>query len=185
MLKQVAVLCLLANVGFATEIKEWETVFEQGAWRLDVNIWDDDSLTCETRSISTDGTLFSIESWPDGSFSVSLYNEIWRFPSEAVTESFVLRIDGADYWDVDAEKFDSTVVSYLDRTLPDTQEFLTAFYNGTSMRIESAKGTLIAEYALAGTGPTMAEHAKCENRIGTAAAAIEADPSAKLAKDTF
>ena len=185
MLKWFSAALLVASPAFSDGISEWETVFEQGAWRLDVNIWDDGSLSCETRAISDEGVLFSVESWPDGTFSITLYNEDWQFPEQAVDESFVVRIDGGDPWDISAEKYSSSVTSYLDRTEPATQRFLTAFYGGATMQIESVKGTMIATYALSGTGPTMDEHSKCEDRIGTASAAVEVDPGAKLAKETF
>jgi hypothetical protein len=185
MLKWFTAALLAASPAFSDGIDEWETVFEQDSWRLDVNTWDDGSLSCETRSVSEDGTLFSVESWPDGSFSITLYNENWQFPEEAVDETFVVRIDGGDPWDISAEKYSSSVTSYLDRTEPATQRFLTAFYSGSSMLIESAKGTAIAQYALSGTGPTMDHHSECEDLIGTISATIEADPGAKLAKETF
>ncbi len=185
MLKWLAAGLLAATPALSDGISEWETVFEQGAWRLDVNIWDDGSLSCETRAISDEGTLFSVESWPDGTFSITLYNENWQFPEEAVDETFVVRIDNSDPWDISAEKYSSSVTSWLDRTEPATQRFLTAFYSGSNMLIESVKGTAIARFALSGTGPTMDEHSKCEDRIGTASAAVDVDPDAKHAKETF
>jgi hypothetical protein len=185
MLRVTLIALLAASAAGAVEIKEWETLYETGDWRLDVNIWDDDMLSCEARSVSADGTVFSVESWSDGSFSIAIYNENWAFPSEPVPETFVLRIDGADAWDVEAEKYDQSVVSYLDRTDPATQELLTAFYNGTRMDVENTRGRTIASWGLSGSGETMREHARCEDRLGEASAAVEAEPGAKLAKDTF
>jgi hypothetical protein len=185
MLKRVAVVCLLASAAQAEEIKEWETVFEQDSWRLDVNIWTDDSLSCETRSMDDNGTLFSVESWQDGSFTITVWNEEWQFPQEEVDQNFVIRIDDDAPWDIVGSKSFSSVYSYLDRSEPSTQRFLAAFYNGREMAVESTSGDTIARYHLSGTIATMEEHSKCEDRIGDASAALGDNPGAKLTKDTF
>lgn len=177
-------LLLLASPAFA-DIKEWETLFEQGSWRLDVNIWDDDSLSCESRTVNDDGIVMRYESWPDGAVTLTLYNETWQFPAESVSETYNLRIDGSDPWEVTGDKYDSSVSSILDPSEEGVISLLDAMVNGSAVQIESKKGTAITQFALTGFGATLEQHFECEARIIGATPSQQEDSAARRAKETF
>jgi hypothetical protein len=175
---------LLSAAAFA-DIKEWETVFEQDAWRLDVNIWDDDSLSCESRAVNDDGIVLRYESWPDGMVTLSLYKETWQFPSDSVIETYNLRIDQSEPWEVTGDKYDSSVTSDLDPTEEGVITLLDAMAHGKTLFVESSKGTEITRFHLAGFGPTLGQHRECEARITGTAPSQKENASARKSKESF
>lgn len=72
---------------------EWETLVEQGFWRLDVNMYDDGDMSCEARSSSESDVIMSFEEWKDGASTIAFHNSAWKFPEEPISTKFIIAVE--------------------------------------------------------------------------------------------
>ena len=160
MIRLATMTLLLATPSFADEI-----LYTSGDWTLVMYEFDDGTISCATEVINADGTVFRYESWPTGVAAVSLTDPDWQFPPESVDETFGLRVNGGELWVGEASKFDSTVQASLPAEDATLNVLIDQLLSGTALDVESAKGTLITHFSLAGAAITLQNHFQCEDRF--------------------
>ncbi len=150
---------------FATPSLADQTLFTEGTWNLVLYEFDDGTVSCATESTNDDGTVFRFESWPTGVAAISLTDPDWQFPHESVDETFGLRINGGELWLGQATKFDNTVQASLPAEDQTLNGLIDQLMSGTALDVESAKGTPITHFSLAGVAKTLENHFQCEDRF--------------------
>lgn len=157
----IVVLCTFVS---GAQALEWETLYEKGRWRLDLNLHDDGSLNCEARTSNNSGAVFFIESWDDGEMSVTFFNDNWDFGDEVVEEEFLIKIDRLSPWEISGSKAESSLWVWLENS-GQSHKFLQEVYNGNALRLMNDNGVEIHRFSLSGSAATLIALAECADRI--------------------
>lgn len=161
---RAAAAALAAALAAPAAAFEWETLFEKGAWRVDLNILDDGALQCE--SFTGDGeTILSILTWDDGEVGLRLRNEAWRFGSEGEEARYEIRIDRLAPWSIAAAKIGDVVLTIFPDDGDAPERFLREVYRGDVLVARSEAGREIARFSLAGSAAALIAHSECADRI--------------------
>ena len=154
---------MLGSAAFAQS--DWETLYERGDWRLDVNMYDDGALSCESYTVGSSEIVFSVFSWQGGNYSFEFYKDEWKFPSEVTDEDFVIQIDRRPPWDISGSKQDQTIWVEVANTDRDALNFLTEVARGQNVYLKNTKGAIIGRFSLRGSSATLAQHRDCAASI--------------------
>lgn len=157
----LAVLARLATPALA----ENEVLFTAGLWQNVLIDHGGGAFSCATESTNDDGTVFRYESWPGGTAAISVSNPDWAFEAESADAIFSICVDDLDRWNVNGQKFGSTITSTIDRGDSAAERLLDEIFDGTVVNIENARNVMIAQFSLDGWPASIELHNACEFHI--------------------
>ncbi|MDX5359701.1 MAG: hypothetical protein LPL00_00165 [Alphaproteobacteria bacterium] len=156
--------CLLGAGGTARAI-EWETLFEKGAWRTDINIHDDGALSCESLTRNDDDVTFTYFTHEDGELVMLLHSDDWHFPAAGEDDEYVIQIDRNTPWNVEGTKRDQSIRTVFDPDSDAAPRFFREIYRGSVLVVRNDRGREITRFSLSGSAAAMHAHAECRERI--------------------
>lgn len=167
---KVAKLILSAALAVATTAGslaafEWDTLYQRGNWRLDINYYDNGSLSCESRTVNSQGFVFSLYTWDDGDYIIRFSYEDWSFGDASLDQDFIVEIDRRGAWDISGTKVNSIIQTIVTPPASSLNRFFTEIRRGNTLYLRNERGTEIARFSLSGTTATLNQHEICERRI--------------------
>lgn len=166
MFKRLVFLLFLACVN-AAEAVEWETLIENGDWRLDVNLYDDGSLSCEALSLDAAVASVSFLEWQDGTTSISFSDRAWSFPEEAVATTFLVQIDRQAPWNLSGSRSGASI-RLVSADRDQTSRFFHEVRNGRRLVLMNERRQEIRSFSLNGSAAILEGLGVCRERILTA-----------------
>ena len=140
---------------------EFETLFEQGDWRVDVNLWPDGSMDCEALTWNGDGDSFSIYETASGATRISFRSSRWDFPDEPTPTDFVVTVDSASPWQMSGSRSLSAISVTSPAGSPETSRFLREIGNGAQLHLANADGRHLLSFSLTGSAASLSALGTC------------------------
>ena len=162
---------------------EWETLFEKGAWRTDINIHDDGALSCESLTRNDDDVTFTYFTHQDGELVMLLHSEAWQFPAEGEEDEYVIQVDRNTPWNVEGTKRDQSIRTVFDAESEAVPRFFREIYQGSRLVVRNERGREITRFSLNGSAAAMHAHVECRERI--LESGIETPPLPARSRDPF
>lgn len=63
---------------------EWDTLYSRGSWRLECNYYDNGAQSCESRTVNSNGYVFSLYTWDDADYVIRFTHDDWEFGDDSV-----------------------------------------------------------------------------------------------------
>ncbi len=168
----------LAVVTFASSIHaaEFDTLYRRGNWRLDLNYYDNGSLSCESLTGNGQGYVFSLFTWDDGDYVIRFSSEDWAFGDTSLNQDFVVEIDNRGDWEISGQKFNSIIQIIVTPPASSLNRFFTEIRRGNTLYLRNDNGAEITRFSLRGTTATLNQHRTCERRIFSGGGFRRSDP---------
>jgi hypothetical protein len=174
-MRRLVLAALAALAAAPSWAMEWETIFQQGDWRVDINIFEDQSLNCEARTQSGP-FVFSLYEEQNGDFEIAFFSNGWRFPEEEIPTQFRVTVDYLAPWIMDGTRFLQRIAIRPDPNADDLHRFLREVRSGRRLTLANAEGMELAHFSLRGSADNLDALAECGTRINQRQAA---DPFAR------
>lgn len=142
---------------------DYEVLFEDRDWRVDINIYDE-VLECEALTSSGSVTLSLFLSQSD-LFTMSFYNEAWRFPEADTATAFVVAIDGVRRWEMSGVRSGNQISITPDPGGDELRRFLREIRNGRRIALANDAGSEIASFSLSGSAASLVALGECGTAI--------------------
>lgn len=155
---------------------EWETLYSRGNWRLDINFHDDGALSCESRTVNSQGYVMSLFTWDDGDYIIRFTNDGWSFGDNSQDQDFVVRIDRRSPWDISGSKFGDIIQTIVTPPSSSLTRFFSEVARGNTLYLYNDRGSEITRFSLSGSSRTLDQHRVCERRIFSGSAFNRSDP---------
>ncbi|MCF6305233.1 MAG: hypothetical protein L3J33_07675 [Rhodobacteraceae bacterium] len=156
---------VIATTASSLAAFEWDTLYQRGNWRLDINYYDNGSLSCESRTVNSQGYVFSLYTWDDGDYIIRFSHEDWSFGDTSQNQDFVVEIDRRGEWDISGTKFDGVIQTIVTPPASSLNRFFSEIRRGNTLYLRNDRGNEIARFSLSGTTATLNQHEICERRI--------------------
>ncbi len=163
----------LATVTSSVAALEWDTLYQRGNWRLDINYHDNGDLSCESRTVNSQSYVFSLFTWDDGDYIIRFSHEDWSFGDESLGQDFIVEIDNRGDWDISGTKFNNIIQTVVTPPAGSLNRFFSEIRRGNTLYLRNERGSEIARFSLRGTTATLNQHEICERRILNGASRID------------
>lgn len=144
---------------------EWDTLYSRGNWRLDLNLHDDGTRSCESRTVNSGGYVFSLYTWDDGDYVIRFSHEDWEFGEEIVDQDFIVEIDRRAPWDISGTKTENVIQLIVTPPSQPLERYFREVRAGRTLYLRNDDGVEITRFSLSGTTATLNQHRNCERRI--------------------
>jgi len=158
-------LAFLTVAGSVAAQTEWDTLYSRGNWRLDLNYYENGDLSCESRTVNSQGHVFGLFTWSDGDYIIRFSYDDWAFGDNTQNQDFIIEVDGRGAWEVSGTKFSNVIQTIVTPPSNSLSRFFTEVRRGNTLYLRNERGTEIARFSLSGTTATLNQHEICERRI--------------------
>lgn len=147
------------------EYASYDTLYSRGYWRLDLNSHPDGSLSCESRTVNSNGYVFNIFTLSTGDYVIQFENEGWDFGPDEVDQDFVVEIDRRGPWNISGTKAHNKIRTIVTPPNNGLSRFFNEVARGNTLYLRNDRGVEITRFSLRGTSATLNQHRACERRI--------------------
>lgn len=166
-IKNLFITTIFALGALATSASavEWDTLYSRGNWRLDLNYYDNGSRSCESRTVNSQGFVFSLYTWDDGDYLIRFSHQDWDFGEDTLDQEFVVIIDRRGPWEISGEKWEDVLQLIITPPSDSLNRFFGEVRAGNTLYLRNDSEQEITRFSLRGTTATLNQHQACEDRI--------------------
>jgi hypothetical protein len=141
-----------------------ETIFQRGAWDVQVVSFDDGTRSC-VANVYVGSDSFSIWADQDAALKLQFYSQAWDF-GESDTANLEVEVDRRSPWSMtNAELYKQSVLF----DIPDSTEgvrLLREVMNGRTLFLRNESGEAVQDYPLSGSSASIQTLIDCVGQIG-------------------
>jgi hypothetical protein len=141
-----------------------QTIFQRGAWDVQVISFDDGTQSCVT-NVYVGNDSFSIWANADSAIRLQFYSDAWDF-GEGDTANLEVEVDRKSPWSMsNAELYKQSVLF----DIPDSNEgvrLLREVMNGRTLFLRNESGEAVQDYPLSGSSASIQTLIDCVDQIG-------------------
>lgn len=144
-----------------------ELLYSDKSWTMTKVSGADGQVFCRSSATNDDGTTLTLEGRAGGEIALAFSDDDWGFPAEETDDSFGIRINAFELIVFDAVKSGNRISAGMTRLHDEYYDLVEAMTNGTSLTVESAKGSTVTRFSLDGAAATLEAQFACEDALGS------------------